>query len=78
MQTAKVFQNGNSQAVRIPKAYRLQGGAVKISQCGRGILLEPLDLTFTSMLEAIGEFSNDFMDGGRNQPKLQNRDEVFD
>ena len=40
---AKVFQNGRSQAVRIPKAFRFMGNEVKISQKGDKVILEPLE-----------------------------------
>jgi antitoxin VapB len=39
---AKLFQHGGSQAVRLPKAFRLPGAEVKVSKTTRGILLEPL------------------------------------
>ncbi len=39
---AKLFQHGGSQAVRLPKAFRLAGSEVKVSRTARGILLEPL------------------------------------
>jgi virulence-associated protein VagC len=40
--TAKVFQNGRSQAVRLPKAFRLKGKEVKIRKEGEKVILEPL------------------------------------
>ena len=39
---AKLFQHGGSQAVRLPKAFRLPGSEVKVSRTARGVLLEPL------------------------------------
>jgi antitoxin VapB len=42
MQTAKLFQNGQSQAVRLPKSFRFEGTEVSIKQVGEGILLLPL------------------------------------
>jgi len=39
MFTAKVFQSGNSQAVRLPKAWRLSTATVQIEKTGRGLLL---------------------------------------
>ena len=41
--TAKIFQNGRSQAVRLPKAFRFKGNEVKISKKGNKIILEPLE-----------------------------------
>jgi len=40
---AKVFQNGRSQAVRLPKAFRFKGNEVKISKKGDKVILEPLE-----------------------------------
>lgn len=40
---AKIFKNGRSQAVRIPKAYRFKGNEVKITKEGEKIILEPLE-----------------------------------
>jgi len=41
--TAKLFQNGRSQAVRLPKAFRFKGTEVKIRKEGETVILEPLD-----------------------------------
>ena len=41
--TAKIFQNGRSQAVRLPKAFRFKGDEVKISKKGDRVILEPLE-----------------------------------
>ena len=43
--TAKLFQNGRSQAVRLPKKFRFKGSEVKIRKKGRQVILEPLDQT---------------------------------
>jgi len=40
--TARLFQHGGSQAARLPKAFRLPGGTVKVSRTAKGVLLEPL------------------------------------
>jgi len=41
--TAKIFKNGRSQAVRLPKEFRFAGDAVKIQKDGRKVILEPLE-----------------------------------
>lgn len=41
--TAKIFKNGRSQAVRLPKEFRFTGDAVKICRDGRKVILEPLE-----------------------------------
>ena len=40
--TAKIFKNGRSQAVRLPKAFRFKGKEVKIRKEGEKVILEPL------------------------------------
>ncbi len=43
METAKLFRNGRSQAVRLPKKFRLEGREVRIYREGRRVVLEPLE-----------------------------------
>ena len=74
MQTAKLFQNGRSQAVRLPKAFRMPGKEVKISKQGNKIILEPIETSWQQWFEAINQFSEDFMPNGREQPEVQGRD----
>jgi antitoxin VapB len=74
METAKLFQNGNSQAVRLPKEFRMPGDRVKISQRGKQIILEPLETTWDVLFEALHDFPDDFMEEGRNQPAMQKRE----
>lgn len=40
--TAKIFKHGRSQAVRLPKAFRLPGKEVRVRRVGKGVLLEPI------------------------------------
>ena len=74
MQTAKLFQNGRSQAVRLPKAFRMEGKEVKISKQGNKIILEPIEASWATWFNALNEFSDDFMADGREQPESQERD----
>lgn len=41
--TAKIFKNGRSQAIRLPKEFRFSGNAVRIQKDGRKVILEPLE-----------------------------------
>jgi antitoxin VapB len=50
--TAKIFMHGRSQAVRLPKEFRLPGKEVRVRRFGRGVLLEPIEQDRQSM-EAI-------------------------
>lgn len=74
MQTAKIFQNGRSQAIRLPKAFRLSGTEVRISRDGNRIILEPLEQSWDDWLLTIEQFSDDFMAQGRDQPDVQERE----
>ncbi|WFF39102.1 type II toxin-antitoxin system VapB family antitoxin [Moraxella nasibovis] len=67
--TAKLFWTGNSQAVRLPKAFRFEGTEVKIKKQGRQVIIEPvvnnwdfvkdLEPFDESMERAIAELRND-------------------
>ncbi len=74
METAKVFQNGNSQAVRLPKAYRFSGNEVKIYKKGNQVILEPFEPTWDALFESLDEFPDDFFEDGRHQPPMQERE----
>lgn len=74
MQTAKIFQNGRSQAVRLPKAFRLTGTEVKITREGNKIILEPIELSWDDWFKNLEQIPEDFMSQGREQPALPERD----
>ena len=74
METAKLFKNGSSQAVRLPKAFRIPGNEVKIYKKGNQVILEPIETTWDSLFEALDDFQEDFMKDGRNQPAMQARE----
>lgn len=74
MKTAKLFKNGSSQAVRLPKAFRITGNEVKIYKKGNQVILEPIETTWDALFESLDEFPEDFMSEGRNQPAMQERD----
>ena len=77
MHTAKLFKNGNSQAIRLPKEFRFSGKVVKIKHQGKGILIEPVETNFKLLFEALDLFPDDFMKNGRKQPAFQEREELF-
>lgn len=77
MKTAKLFQNGQSQAVRLPKAFRLPGDKVYIKKVGNAIILLPLQQPWETLFESLQLFSEDFMDE-RNQPPQQQREVLFE
>lgn len=71
--TAKVFWSGRSQAVRLPKEFRMNGNEVRISKQGSGVLLEPIASDWEWLDEIAGKFSGDFFAEGREQPALVSR-----
>ena len=79
MSRAKLFANGGSQAVRLPKEFRFDGEEVEVRRFGTGVLITPveidLDEWFRSMDLAAGD--DDFMAEGRNQP-LATPENIFD
>jgi antitoxin VapB len=72
MDTAKIFQTGRSQAVRLPKAYRFDGRQVFVKRVGQAVVLMPEVNSWDMMFDACDEFSDDFM-MERNQPEAQER-----
>ena len=61
MKTAKLFRNGQSQAVRLPKEFRFRGESVFIQHLGSYVVLVPRHDPWKSMFEATKHFSEDFM-----------------
>lgn len=76
MDTAKIFENGKSQAVRLPKAYRLKGKEAYISKLGEAIILLPKKDKWDSLIASLAKFSDDFM-CERLQPEIDKRDNLF-
>lgn len=77
MDTAKIFQNGKSQAIRLPKEYRFQGSKVYIKRIGNAVVLIPEQDSWQTLIESLDKFSNDFMNE-RQQPPTQDRAELFE
>ena len=76
MMTAKLFENGRSQAVRLPKEYRFEGDEVRISKIGEIVMLFPNNDEWSGFLEAIKMFSEDYLFDGRPAQVAQNREEL--
>ena len=72
--TAKLFENGRSQAVRLPKEYRFNGDEVAINQVGDIVILMPKENKWSAFLNSLELFSDDFMSDGREQPAVQERE----
>ena len=76
MMTAKVFENARSQAVRLPKECRFDTDEVAVNKIGDIVLLIPKTNKWSSFMQAIDMFSDDFMEEERNDGLKQEREEL--
>ncbi len=72
MKTAKLFTNGRSQAVRLPKEFRFSGSDVHIRSFEGMVMLIPREHPWESLINSLDMFSDDYM-SERNQPEQQRR-----
>jgi antitoxin VapB len=73
MAVAKVFRTGRSQAIRLPKEFRVEANEVRLKRTAEGFLVitkDPWEVFF----EGVEQLSDQFMSGGRVQPPLESRD----
>ncbi len=75
MDKAKIFENGRSQAVRLPKEYRFDDSEVFIKKLNDVVLLIPKNSCWKTFESGIDSFSEDFL-SKRNQPEIQKREEI--
>ncbi len=76
MMTAKIFENGRSQAVRLPKDYRFTTDEVMINKVGEIVILVPKNTKWDFFMKAMDMFSEDFLEDGRPPQNIQERDEL--
>jgi len=76
MMTAKVFENGRSQAIRLPKECRFTSDEVMVNKIGDIVILLPKQNKWDSFMRAIDMFSDDFMVDGRATDMVQEREEL--
>jgi antitoxin VapB len=72
MDTARLFQSGRSQAVRLPKEYRFTGTEVVVKHFGNGVLLLPVDDPWKTLEAGLAAFEPGFV-LTREQPPAQHR-----
>ena len=75
MDTARLFQSGRSQAVRLPKEYRFAGTEVVVKHFGNGVLLLPVDDPWATIAAGLAAFEPGFV-LTREQPDKQIRAEI--
>jgi antitoxin VapB len=73
MRTARLFINGRSQAVRLPREYRFPGTDVYVKKLQGVVMLIPKDDPWASLIHSLDHFSEDFMTS-REQPENQPRE----
>ena len=73
MKTAKLFRNGQSQAVRLPKEFRFEGEFVYVKKSGNAVILIPAADSWDSLVRSLDKISGDFLTE-RNQPQSQGRE----
>ncbi len=76
MMTAKLFENGRSQAVRLPKEYRFDADEVMIGKIGDIVILSPKTDNWDSFMKALDLFSDDVFENGRGDQGIQEREEL--
>ena len=74
MAYARVFQSGNSQAVRLPKAFRLNADRVEIFRRGDEIVLREHPVNAAAIFDLLAELPDDFMADGRDDTPPQSRE----
>lgn len=73
MKTAKLFKNGQSQAVRLPRDFRFDDDYVFIKKEGKVVMLIPAKGSWQSLFNSLDKFSDDFL-AERKQPMTQKRE----
>ena len=72
---AKLFRNGRSQAVRLPKEFRFEGDRVLVRRIPEGVLLQPLKFDTVEWFAELDRLRPEpFMKSGRKQPQTPKRD----
>ena len=76
MDTAKLFLNGRSQAVRLPKDFQFSGEEVYVKKVGNAVMLYPKDEVWETFLNGLNSFSDDVFSNGREQDIQMSRDSL--
>ena len=76
MATARVFRSGNSQAVRLPKEFRLSGREVEIFRRGDEVVLREKSKGLSRAFELLASLPEDFMAEGRRDAPPQRREDL--
>ena len=66
MNTAKVFEDGGGQAVRLPEKFRFDTDEVMVQKLGDAVLLAPKSSAWNVFMDGLEGFTGDIFDGGRD------------
>ena len=76
METAKIFENGRSQAVRLPKKFRFNTDEVIVQQLGDAVILVPMESLWQTFMDGLNSFTDDIFEDGRDQGIQQERENL--
>ena len=77
MVTVKLFMDGNCQAVRLPKRWRMNGEEVYAQKIGNAIMLIPKDKAWETFLEGIDEFTEDYFTALDQREEIESQREML-
>jgi antitoxin VapB len=78
LETAKLFRNGRSQAVRLPKEFRFEGDKVYVKRVGNAVVLIPYRESWRGLFESLERFSEDFMEDREQPVRQEERESPFE
>ena len=77
MEEAKVFTNGGSQAVRLPKSCRFKDDMVMVNRIGNAVILIPKEDRWNSLLASLDLFTEDFLADPIPSLPAEDREVIF-
>jgi len=77
VETARLFRNGRSQAVRLPKEFRFEGDRVYVKRVGNAVVLIPYRESWEGLFDALERFSEDFMEDREQPVREEERESPF-
>lgn len=76
---AKLFLHGRSQAVRLPKEFRLPGDRGRVRRVGSGVLPEPMPVDLDAVFAELDRYRDvPFLEDGRQQPPMPDPEDLFE
>ena len=66
METAKIFENGESQAIQLPSKHHFVGDEVYVQKVGKAVVLMPKDSVWEIFMDGVNSFTDDFFADGRD------------